>query len=139
VEFTINSNISSLTGFAPFELNYGFMPTLIGGITCMEKAKPGVKQFINQALSNLEMAHDTILEHQVIQTYHANKRRRPDTPFAIGDKVYLLTENLNLPKGRSRKLIPKYIGPYVVTKSRPKESRYTLDLPPELKARRIHP
>jgi hypothetical protein len=47
VEFTINSNISSSTGFAPFELNYGFMPTLIRGITPMEKAKPGVKQFIN--------------------------------------------------------------------------------------------
>jgi hypothetical protein len=38
VEFTINLNISSLTGFAPFKLNYGFMPTLIGGITSMEKA-----------------------------------------------------------------------------------------------------
>jgi hypothetical protein len=71
--------------------------------------------------------------------YHANKRQRPDTPFAIGDKVYLSTENLILPKGRSRKLMPKYIGPYAVTKSCPEELRYTLDLPPELKAQRIHP
>jgi hypothetical protein len=47
VEFAINSNISSSTGFAPFELNYGCMPTLIGGITPMEKAKPSVKRFIN--------------------------------------------------------------------------------------------
>jgi len=61
-EFAINSNISSSTGFAPFELNYGYMPTLIGGITPMEKAKPGVKRFVTQALSNLEMAHDAILE-----------------------------------------------------------------------------
>ena len=29
MEFDINSNISSLTGFAPFELNYGFIPTFI--------------------------------------------------------------------------------------------------------------
>ena len=43
MEFAINSNISSSTGFAPFELNYGYMPTLIGGITPMEKAKPGVR------------------------------------------------------------------------------------------------
>jgi hypothetical protein len=62
MEFSINSNISSSTGFAPFELNYGYMPTLIGRITPMEKAKPGMKQFVTQALSNLEMAHDTILE-----------------------------------------------------------------------------
>jgi len=138
-EFAINSNISSSTGFAPFELNYGYMPTLIGGITPMEKAKPGVKRFVTQALSNLEMAHDAILESRVTQTYQANRRRRPEMPFAVGDKAYLSTENLNLPKGRSRKLMPKFIGPYEVTKSHPNESRYTLDLPPELKARRIHP
>jgi hypothetical protein len=139
VEFAINSNISSSTGFAPFELNYGFMPTLLGGITSMEKAKPGVKHFVTQALSNLEMAHDAILESQVTQTYQANKRRRPELPYAVGDKAYLSTENLNLPKGRSRKLMPKFIGPYKVTESHPNESKYTLDLPPELKARRIHP
>jgi hypothetical protein len=139
VEFDINSNISSLTGFAPFELNYGFMPTLLGGITPMEKAKPGVKCFVTQALSNLEMAHDTILESRVTQTYQANTRRRPELPYAVGDKAYLSTKNLNLPKGRLRKLMPKFIGPYKVTESHPNESKYTLDLPPELKARRIHP
>jgi hypothetical protein len=55
-------------------------------------------------------------------------------PFAVGDRVYLSTENLNLPKNRSRKLIPKFIGPYKVTHSYPEESRYTLELPDELKA-----
>ena len=28
MEFAINSNISSLMGFNPFELNYGYMPSL---------------------------------------------------------------------------------------------------------------
>jgi len=42
-EFALNSNISSSTGFAPFELNYGHMPMIIGGITPIEKAKPGVR------------------------------------------------------------------------------------------------
>ena len=45
-------------GFAPFELNYGYLPTLIGGITPTENAKPGVHKFINQAINNLEEAHD---------------------------------------------------------------------------------
>src|SRR3984957_20223142 len=35
--------------------------------------------------------------------------------------------------------MPKYIGPYKITQSYPNESKYILDLPPELKARRIHP
>src|SRR5882724_3440801 len=60
-------------------------------------------------------------------------------PFTIGDKVYLSTEDLSLPKGRARKLMPKYISPYEVTKSHPNELKYTLDIPLELKARRIHP
>jgi hypothetical protein len=138
-EFAINSNISSSSGFAPFELNYGHMPMIIGGISPIEKAKPGVRKFVNQAISNLEMAHDAIIESRVRQTHQANKKRKAETPFAVGDKVYLSTENIALPKGRARKLMPKFIGPYKVTKSHPNESRYTLDLPSELKARRIHP
>ena len=57
----------------------------------------------------------------------------------VGNKVYLSTQNLNLPKSRARKLMPKFIGPYKVTDSHPEISRYTLDLPPELKAQRIVP
>jgi len=52
-EFAINSSVSSSTGFAPFELNCGYMPTIIGGITPFENAKPGVKRFINQAIKQL--------------------------------------------------------------------------------------
>src|ERR1700723_1192070 len=139
VEFAINSNISSSMGFAPFELNYGYLPTLIGGITPTENAKPGIHKFINQAINNLEEAHDAIIESRVRQTLHANKRRRADTLYNVGEQVYLFTDNLNLPKNRSRKLMPKYIGPYKITQSYTNESRYILDLPPELKARRIHP
>ena len=94
---------------------------------------------MTHALNNLKIAHDAIIESRVMQTQQANKRRRPEGPIAEGDKVYLSTENLSLPKSRTRKLMPKYIGPYRVTKSHPAESRYTLDLPPELQARRIHP
>ena len=79
VEFAMNSNLSSSTGFALFELNYRFMPTLIGGITPMEKAKPGVRKFINQAIANLKAAHDAIIESRVTQTYQANKKRRAET------------------------------------------------------------
>ena len=99
-----------------------------------EKAKPGIKRFVNQVLTNLGMAHDAIIETQVNQTRQSNKRRKEEIPFAVGDKVYLSTKNLNLPKSRARKLMPKYIGPYKVTKSHPEISRYTLDLPQELKA-----
>ena len=43
VEFALNSSISNSTGFAPFELNYGYLPTFIGGISPMADVKPGIK------------------------------------------------------------------------------------------------
>src|SRR5882762_2004678 len=73
VEFAINSSLSSTMGFAPFELNYGYMPTLIGGISPTETAKPGVRRFVNQAINNLETTHDAIIESRVNQTLQANK------------------------------------------------------------------
>jgi transposase InsO family protein len=52
-EFAINSSISGSTGFALFELNYGYMPTFTGGITPVETAQPGVKQFVQRAIDNM--------------------------------------------------------------------------------------
>jgi hypothetical protein len=61
VEFAINSSINSLSGFAPFELNYGYLPRLVPFPAEGVKYK-GVKEFAQRARSNLEIAHDTIIE-----------------------------------------------------------------------------
>ena len=53
--------------------------------------------------------------------------------------VYLSTKNLALPKGRARKLLPKYIGPYKVVEAHTATSTIMLELPPELVSRRVHP
>ncbi|KXN86853.1 hypothetical protein AN958_09551, partial [Leucoagaricus sp. SymC.cos] len=44
-----------------------------------------------------------------------------------------------LPKGRSNKLCPKYIGPFRIVEARPESSNYCLELPPALTKRKIHP
>ena len=54
--------------------------------------------------------------------------------FEVGDLVYLSTKNLSMPKGRARKLIPKYIGLMKVVKQHIMSNMYTLDLPDQLKA-----
>ena len=53
--------------------------------------------------------------------------------------TYLLTQNLTLPKGRERKLVPKYIGPYKVVKAHNEASTVMLELPPALIAWHISP
>ena len=60
VEFAMNSNVSSTTGFAPFELSQGYMPQM-GIPTMVDTHFRGVKQLAEQARSNLLAAHDAIL------------------------------------------------------------------------------
>ena len=115
VEFALNSSINSSSGFALFELNSGYMPRLVPFPTDGIKYH-GVKEFTQRARTNLEIAHDAIIKARVNATYKANQTRAKEKPFKVGDLAYLSTANLNLPKRRARKLVPKYIGPFKVTK-----------------------
>ena len=139
VEFAMNSAVSATTGFAPFEVNYGWRPNMITGIDIKDVKFKGVQQFAEHALETIDAVHDAIVASRVIQTHQANKTRREEPPLKVGDLVYLSTSDLNLPKGRATKLLPKFIGPYPIEAANPATSNYTLTLPPELVNRRIHP
>ncbi|KAI0337371.1 hypothetical protein BDW22DRAFT_1339856 [Trametopsis cervina] len=76
VEFALNSMVSSATGFAPFELNGGYLSRMITASPVTEL--PGVQQFATQVLENLEQAQDQIIESQMFQTYHANRRQHDE-------------------------------------------------------------
>ena len=137
-EFALNSAVSNSSGFAPFELNYGYMPSMNPGITPEPSKVPGVKQFVARALQNLADAHDAIIESRVRQTHNANRRRRDDDEFKDGDLVYVSTEDLSLPKGRATKLLPKYVGPFKILDAQTSTSSYRVELPARLRARRLH-
>ena len=74
-------------------------------------------------------AHDTIITNCIQQMFHANTKHGASDLYHVGDHMYLLTQNLTLPKGRVRKLVPKYIGPYKVVKAHNEASTVTLKLP----------
>src|SRR6266481_30144 len=80
VEFTLNSNISSTMGFAPFELNYGHIPKL-GQCLSTDTKFNGVHQFAQQVLWNLMMAHDAIIESHIMQTHNPNRQRIKDAAY----------------------------------------------------------
>jgi hypothetical protein len=138
VELALNSNVSTTTGFAPFELNHGYMLRIDLPVNTDTTFK-GVSQFAQQARWILMAAHDGILEHRVDQTFHANRKCHESEIYAVDVRVYLLTQNLTLPKGRARKLVPRYIGPYRVTEAHNKASMVTIELPDDLKNRRVSP
>ena len=77
VEFAINSSINHSMGFAPFEIVYGTMPMMAVRLPD-GPVLPGVHQFVQRALDNLLMAHDTIIDSRVHQTFYVNKRRQDE-------------------------------------------------------------
>ena len=68
-----------------------------------------------------------------------NRHQQPGNVFTPGDRVYLSMKNLVLPKGRAKKVLPKFIGPYKVVKPHTATSMVTLELLPELTAWWVHP
>ena len=138
-EFAINVSIAETTWFAPFELNGGYMPSMMKEIRSDERISKGIRSFAETALQNLADAHDAIIEARVFQTKRTNACRAEEPRIVEGSLVYLSTKNLNLPKGRARKLCPKFVGPWKVLKTWPETSTYELELPTALRERRIHP
>jgi hypothetical protein len=137
VEFAINSSVNASTGFAPFKLTYGYMPTILTDVGTSNFA--GMQDFADNACHMVIRAHDVLIKAHVEQTFQANKHcRRNDPRLQVGQTAYLSTKNLNLPKARAHKLMPKYIGPYKIIASDREWSSYTLELPDKLLFRHIH-
>ncbi len=139
MEFAINSSISQTTQFAPFKLNGGYLPSMMKEYMGTAATPPSMCNFAMQALANIAKAHDSIIANRVFQTHQANRWRWSEPSIVKGDLVYLSMKNLNLPKGRARKLCPKFIGPYKVEAANPELSNYMLQLPSTLQQWHIHP
>ena len=119
VEFAINSSIGESTGFAPFELVYTHMPQFMHKVSPEFVKNKGIQDFIDIAIQNVNDVFDAILQHRVFTKRKADTRRRADPDIKKGDKVYLSTKDLALPKGRAAKLLPKFIGPYLILEATP--------------------
>jgi hypothetical protein len=134
IEFAMNSASSATTRYAPFVLNYGRMPQSM--VWNSNSEFPGVRIFAQKMKDAVLIAHDSILEARIKQTRLANRHRK-EAPFTKGDLVYLSTKNLSIPKGRARKLAPKFIGPYQILEDY-KNDTFKLNLSSELKQRGLH-
>jgi hypothetical protein len=141
VEIAINASINASSKFSPFELMYGFPPRFseLGDAKILASSE-GVRNFVEQARWNLLEAHDNIISQRVRSEHHANLRRRePSQPYKVGQLVFLSTENLNIPETKSRKLAPRFIGPFKILRIWDDSPNVMLELPKYLRDRRIHP
>ncbi|KXN85595.1 hypothetical protein AN958_11090 [Leucoagaricus sp. SymC.cos] len=137
-EFTINSSISASTGYALFELNDGYMPSIIKEIRDDNSLPQEIKKFTKVALTNIAAVCDIIIKSRVFQTQQANKYRLSEPDLKVNNFIYLAIKNLNLLKERSSKLCSKYIELFRIVEMRPKSSNYCFELLPALTKHKIH-
>ena len=108
-QFGINNRQHLATKFSPFQLTRTYTPHM--GVEHHAAKAPAVEEFtdrLSRAYDNLIKAHSRILT----QTNWSHS----DAPaYAIGDHVWLSTDNLHLPH-TSRKLSEQWLGPYFITK-----------------------
>ncbi|KXN89041.1 hypothetical protein AN958_06392 [Leucoagaricus sp. SymC.cos] len=67
-EFVINSSISASTGYAPFELNGAYMPSMLKEVQGDNSPPQGIKKFAEVVLTNIAAVYDVIIEVWVFQT-----------------------------------------------------------------------
>ena len=108
-QFAINNRHHSAMKFSPFQLTRTYSPRM--GTEPRSAQALAAEEFtdrLSRAYDNLVKAHARI--------FTQTNRHCSDTPaYAVGDQVWLSTNNLQLPC-TSRKLSERWLGPYSITK-----------------------
>jgi len=96
-------------GLAPFEINYRYIPTMMKEMRVMERTPQGVKSFTQNALKNMTLVHNMLIKNRIFQQKYTDKKQCKEPEININNLIYLSTKNMAMPKGRSSKLVLKYV------------------------------
>jgi hypothetical protein len=120
--------VSPQLGLSAFQLMYNVQPKMPIDVQILnETRKVQDKVFVDTYLPKWEILHDicktNIAENKERMTYYHNlKAKAPN--FKVGDRVYKLIEATpSNYKDMSKKLIPQYDGPYLITSLTPNTAR----------------
>ncbi|CAM4349732.1 unnamed protein product [Leuciscus chuanchicus] len=133
-EYAHNSLPSSATGLSPFHCCLGYQPPLFSSQET-ESNVPSVQAFIRRCKNTWRRVRASLYRSRVRVLRNAKKHRVKSPRYVCGQRVWLSTVNLPL-QAPSRKLAPRFIGPFQISKVI-NPVTVKLRLPPKL--RRIHP
>ncbi len=134
IEYARNSLPVAASGMSPFECSVGYKPPLFPSQE-PDAAVPSALAFVQRCRRTWERVREILLRTAGRTKAAADRRRLSPPTYVCGQRVWLSTKDLPL-RSPSRKLAPRFIGPYRVTKVvNPVAIR--LKLPPALG--RVHP
>ncbi|GBG75534.1 hypothetical protein CBR_g20164 [Chara braunii] len=111
-----NNAVHSTIGVSPNQLHLGWKPRSALDFLLPENrtaANPGTIEFGVQYEKLLQQSVEHIKKSQEIMIASENKRRRQST-FQVGERVWVKASELGQEFGISRKLMPQYFGPWEV-------------------------
>ena len=133
VEFAINNSYHESIQTTPFRLLYGQNPLTPPSLRIPKVDNPRALKLTQTLSERVKRAKECLLAAQQRQKANADKKRR-DVQLEEGQSVLLSTKNIRYRGPGTRKMMPKWIGPYTIAK-RIGAVAYKLRLPDNL---RIH-
>ncbi|GAA5988231.1 hypothetical protein JCM11641_002094 [Rhodosporidiobolus odoratus] len=139
-EFALNASSPSTSLPSPFDIVHGFLPRSLPPVGWDPSNDIAAEGFAERSRLNALKASDAIIAARIATTHQENKHRRDDAGvFSVGDKAYISTAGMKMPKEVAGKFVPKFIGPFSIVAADFPSSTYTFDLPPHLRVhRRFH-
>ncbi|GBG79311.1 hypothetical protein CBR_g29460 [Chara braunii] len=135
VELTYNSSIHPTIGILPFEFEHGSPVTSsLDTITPRTAKRDDHLLFLRRMQELLVKARDQMAKTQERMSQQANRQRLP-CPFRTGDLVWVSGTEFSLEQDISRKLLPKWMGPWpivVPSGDAPEGPSFTIQVPAHL-------
>ncbi|GBG60290.1 hypothetical protein CBR_g4245 [Chara braunii] len=135
VELAYNSSIHPAIGMSPFEFEHGSLVTSpLDTITPRTAESDDHLLFVRRMQELFVKARDQIAKTQQRMSQQANRQRLP-CPFRADDLVWVSAAEFSLEQDISRKLLPKWMGPWPIVApagDAPEGPSFTIQVPGHL-------